>query len=213
MDLEKLIRHPSVYNLIQSVNGEKIFRRVLVDKYIRPKNGDRILDIGCGTGGYVAYLRQVSVEYYGFDESREYINYAKKKYAHDANFHFNCDRLEQANIDKLPKFDIVMAMGVQHHLNDEQVLRLLTLARAALKPTGRLVTMDPCLSNDMNLLEWLTVKYDRGRFIRTQKEFERLIDQVFLVRRSVVDILGKFPERAFLSECRIQNGISSFGGQ
>jgi cyclopropane fatty-acyl-phospholipid synthase-like methyltransferase len=205
--VSQFVRHPSVYNLIQTLNGERIFRQTLVDKYIKPRNGDAILDIGCGTGGYIRYLKHFDVEYYGFDGSPEYIKFAQTRYAAYPKFHFCCQKLEQASLTELPKFDIVIAMGVQHHLTDDEVMCLLELSRAALKDDGRLVTMDPCLFNDMNLIEWLMVKYDRGRYIRTQKEFESIIDRVFPFRRSFVDVLGKYPERAFVSECRLQRSL------
>ena len=44
----------------------------------------------------------------------------------------------------LPPMYIVLAIGVVHHLDDAEAVKLFQLAHAALKSGGRLVTMDGC---------------------------------------------------------------------
>ena len=49
-------------------------------------------------------------------------------------------------------YDLVLAWGVLHHLDDDQAGEFMSLARRGLKPTGRLVTLDPCYTDDQSRL-------------------------------------------------------------
>ena len=47
-------------------------------------------------------------------------------------------------------FDIVLALGVLHHLDDDEALTLFQIARDAMKPGGRLVTIDGVWTDDQS---------------------------------------------------------------
>lgn len=194
--MSNFLAMPWFYNFFQAIIGENIFRERLVKEFIRPKNGDRILDIGCGTGGYLKYLLDYNIDYLGFDESASYIQYAQQKYKNKQNVRFFCQKIDLQILEKIPKFDIVLCMGVQHHLKDQELDMLIKLASGALKSGGRLVTMDPCLYQDMNLLEWLLTKYDRGSFVRTEKEYSIFLSKYFKNISVRSQILGRIPARA-----------------
>ena len=48
--LKRIISTPAVYNLVQFLAGASLYRDRMVSDFIKPVVGNRILDIGCGTG-------------------------------------------------------------------------------------------------------------------------------------------------------------------
>jgi SAM-dependent methyltransferase len=84
------------------------------------------------------------VEYYGFDPNLRYIKAAKDKFFDTPGCTFFCADVEAAMIKLLPKFDIVLVIGVLHHLDDETAVLLAKFAKSALKEKGRLVLVDTC---------------------------------------------------------------------
>ena len=173
--IRSVLSSPKVYDIFQDLMGAKKVRQELVSKHIRPKSGFRILDIGCGTARMLDYLPDV--DYHGFDLSQTYIDEAVKRYG--ARGKFNCALLEQATVDDLEPFDVVIATGLLHHLDDDQALRLMQLAWSALKPGGRLVTNDPCFTENQNFISHFLVSRDRGQNVRTLREYPLLAASTF----------------------------------
>lgn len=173
--IRSVLSSPKVYDAFQDLMGAEKVRRELVSKHIRPERGFRILDIGCGTARILDYLPQV--DYHGFDLSQIYINEAKSRYG--SRGHFNCALLEQAAVNDLGPFDVVIATGLLHHLDDEQSLKLMQLAWSALKPGGRLVTNDPCFTENQNMISHYLVSKDRGQNVRKLNEYPRLAESTF----------------------------------
>jgi len=63
-DIRSILAFPTICRSFSSiVDGHS--RILHVENYIRPRDGDRILDIGCGPGDILEFLP--SVEYLGFD--------------------------------------------------------------------------------------------------------------------------------------------------
>ena len=135
-----VLSHPVVYSLFQKVMGAHRVRTYFTHNFIKPETGDFILDIGCGPADILDYLP--SVKYWGFDISDAYISRAMIRFA--GRGQFSCKILKQDDLDDLPPIDIALAIGLLHHLDDEEAVNLLTLIRSALKPGGRLITVDPC---------------------------------------------------------------------
>ncbi|MBS1686154.1 MAG: class I SAM-dependent methyltransferase [Bacteroidetes bacterium] len=201
--IHSIISAPWIYNLVQFVAGARMYREKMVSDYIKPFDGCKILDIGCGTGEYVHYFREhcTGFEYYGFDGEGVYIDYANDLFKDDPNVHFYKKILTADEVKEFNNFDIVIATGVMHHLDDDVVESMLTTAKLALKPGGRLITYDPGNYDDSNWIERFFVKYDRGRSIRYERDYARLIGKVFTTYRSWTPYLTWFTVRNVIFEC------------
>ena len=173
--IRSLLGKPWVYDALQNLMGAIKAREKLVREWIKPFPGCRILDIGCGTAKILDHLQEV--EYYGFDLSEEYIENAQERYGDLGNF--KCAEVSDAILDDLPKFDIVMSIGVLHHLDDRDSVRLLQLAYAAMKPGARLITVDPCFTRDMNCMSRFLVSQDRGKNVRDENGYGELANRIF----------------------------------
>ena len=171
-----LLSYPLIYDSFQSVLGVKSARRKYVSKYIRPNQGSRLLDIGCGTGQILNYLPE-SVEYHGYDLSQEYIDLAMASYGERGFWH--CASVSEIEALEYSSFDIVMANGVLHHLDDRQVKETVGKAALALKSGGRFCSLDGCFIDDQNPIARFLVSQDRGRNVRSPEDYQTLISPFF----------------------------------
>ena len=69
-------------------------------------------------------------------------------------------------------FDIVLALGVLHHLDDNEALTLFQIAHDAMKPGGRLVTIDGVWTDDQSHIVKYLLSRDRGRFVRSEAGYQ-----------------------------------------
>ncbi len=172
---KRVLESPFAYSLLQSVMGASRVRTDLINKYIKPYPGMNVLDIGCGPADILNNLTDIN--YWGFDISKDYIDHAKIKFGFRAKF--LCKKLEQSDLNDLPKFDVVLALGLIHHLNDDTAVQLLKLAKNSLNPSGKIITIDPCYDNDQNLIAKFLIMNDRGNHVRNMREYLALAKIVF----------------------------------
>lgn len=172
-----ILSSPILYNLLQRIVGAMKARKVLINSYSGIKQGYKILDIGCGTGYIVNYL-QDGVTYVGFDVSSNYIKYAQNKYI-NPNYSFNCEHLTKEALSKYGQFDIVMMNGLIHHLNDNDSLNILNLAKHYLKESGTIIGIDGCYTEGLDFITWWMLKNDRGIFVRNKTDYDLLFKMVF----------------------------------
>ena len=197
--LHSILALPAAYNLLQNLLGSKRGRCRFVNEYVRARKGDRILDIGCGTAEILAWLPDV--HYYGFDSSQKYIEAATAKFGGRGSF--RCEDVNSANLMGLPKFDIVLALGVLHHLDDGGAAKLLGLAKSALKNNGRVITVDPCLVGGQSKIARFIINRDRGKFVRNLEGYLALVRPVFpQVDHVIRHDLIRIPYTHLILECR-----------
>jgi SAM-dependent methyltransferase len=170
-----LLRCPPVYRYFDQIvrgNASKIY----LNEYVKPVAGEKVLDIGCGPANILNLMPDV--QYIGFDVSREYIASAKKRFGNKGRFF--CDDVGMINIEQeWGTFNLVMATGVVHHLDNAQAAKLFDLARMALRHDGRLITFDGCyVSGQSRITAWLLGK-DRGKFVREESEYVCLASASF----------------------------------
>jgi SAM-dependent methyltransferase len=194
-----ILSHPHVYDALQNLMGARRFRQEFVGEFIRPSAGQRILDIGCGTAELLAFLPD-GVGYVGYDPSGEYIAHARKRYGGRGEFNRGLFDPEEAK--RHPPFDIVLASGVLHHMDDAQVKEMIALARDSLVHEGRLVTIDPVFSSPQNSVARLLISMDRGQNVRTAKEYADLASLVFLHVNGTVRHRTWVPYTHWIMECR-----------
>lgn len=173
--LRALLSAPRLYSGFQALMGARRFRARFVSEFVRPAAGMNVLDIGCGPADILSHLD--GVNYWGFDISPAYIARAKARFGDRGSF--RCKRLSLEDLQALPSFDVVLAIGVLHHLDDEQALELLTTARRALKVGGRLLTVDPCFVPGQNPVAKFIIEHDRGQNVRGEHAYEALMTRVF----------------------------------
>lgn len=173
--IRSILKLPAFYSLFSNLIGATRNRTILVGQYLRPQAGDRILDIGCGPADLLPFLP--AVEYIGFDASSAYIDAAQQQYGDRATF--VCDLVTTATLPQKNYFDLVLAIGVLHHLDDEEAIHLFHLAYAALRSGGRLITYDGVYIEQQSFIARWIISKDRGQNIRSTDEYLQLAHQVF----------------------------------
>ena len=172
--LRKLLSVPAFYSALQTAVGAPNARIRFVTEHVRPEPGEEILDIGCGTGEILQLLKGQT--YVGFDLSESYIEAARARFG-------SLGRFLVGSVAQPPPlagaFDLVIAVGVLHHLDDPGAQTLVDLARSHLRPGGRLVTLDPVLVPGQNPLARALAMRDRGDFVRSPSEYAALASARF----------------------------------
>lgn len=174
--MRALLARPALYDALQALLGAERGRAHFVASFVRPQPGDRVLDVGCGTARILDHL-PAGAQYWGYDISEPYIDAARERYG--ARGKFFCRPLDERELAGLPKFDIVLATGVLHHLDDAAASGFLRLARSALADGGRFVSIDPCLAPGQSPLARLLITRDRGEHVRDERGYRVLAEPVF----------------------------------
>jgi SAM-dependent methyltransferase len=170
------------YRTFQYLMGAHSIRKILAKDFICSTPRCKILDIGCGPADILAYLPDVA--YTGFDISSSYIDKAKTRFGSRASF--ICRELTSHDVEAMPKVDIVLALGLIHHLDDKEAKHVFDLACEALKPGGRMLTLDPCIEEGQNPIARFLINNDRGQNVRNKNEYIALIPQLLELTRAEV---------------------------
>ena len=126
----------------------------------------KILEVGCGAGFSVEYLKGKFVNFTGVDYSENLIKYAKKHNSY-TGVKFECLNVNDFNPEI--KFDVVLMIGVLHHMPEpEKVIKSLS---KILKPDGVIVVNEPQAGNPLiGLLRKIRKKID-DNYSTDQVEF------------------------------------------
>lgn len=103
-----------------------------VVELLAPKKGERILDIGCGTGHLTAEIAESGASVLGIDSSAEMIGEARKKHPGNA---FEVMDAREIRLDE--KFDAVFSNAALHWIKEAE--RVIAGISRVLKPGGRFV--------------------------------------------------------------------------
>ena len=104
----------------------------LVCKKIGLRPGMRVLDLGCGWGGFAAYAAErYGVEVVGLTVSREQVRFAKERYAH-LPIDIRLDDYRNAT----GRFDAVVSIGLMEHVGPKNYRAYMELVDRCLAPGG-----------------------------------------------------------------------------
>jgi len=197
--LFRILQIPTAYLALQYLVGGRSARQRFVDETVRPFRGARILDVGCGTGSLLDFVSH-DVDYVGFDENPAYIESALRRYGMRGRF--RCARVGEVLEDD-GEFDLVVAMAVLHHLDDDRVHSLLAHAACVLRPDGAFVSMDATLHEGQSWASRMLARADRGGRVRTPAAYRALLDAHFddVEDRVLTDLL-RVPYSHYVARAR-----------
>lgn len=174
--MRNLLRHPEIYQLFKIAVGGFSAEASLVHQYLAPQPGQRVIDIGCGTGDILSALPD-GVRYDGFDIDRMYIDFANQRFGRRAKFH--CRLFDQDAAGEFGPADIVMMNGVLHHMDDDSARVTLSSIERVLKIGGTLFTLDGVyLPGQSHIAKWF-LDNDRGKFVRNEAAYRSLLSDSF----------------------------------
>ncbi|NWF66371.1 MAG: class I SAM-dependent methyltransferase [Campylobacterales bacterium] len=180
--LQKILKNPVIFDTFQKLIGRTKSDMIFTNDYVKPFDGMRVLDIGCGTSAILKFLSEYDIIYDGYDANLSYINSSKERWKNRDKFNFHNQIVDEELLKKVgskDSYDVVLAIGLMHHLSDEDILTLVDTAYCALKEGGSFITFDPCNLDDMNILETIVYKYDRGRNVKKVNEYIDLLSSKF----------------------------------
>jgi len=189
--IRSVLSMAAAYRFTQNAIGAEKARRIVAADYIRATPGSRVFDIGSGTSDILEHLP--AVEYFGLEPSESYVAAARSRFGRRVTIvHGGVDDFDPAPWES--SCDVVVSVGVLHHLTDEQAETLLTSAATLLRPAGRFIAIDPCLQQGQSRIARALIVRDRGQNVRTQAGSEDLIHGIFKTSRVTVrhDLL-RFP--------------------
>lgn len=192
----KIFSIPIFYFLTQKIMSGESKRAALVKNEI--KKGFKVLDVGCGTAKILEYLPKI--EYYGYDISKRFIDYAKQKYK-SKKIYLYCKRINKYEIKRIPKCDCVILFGLMHHLNDSELSEILFIVKKILKKNGTLLTCDPVLIKNQNIIAKFLIKNDVGKNVRNDLDYLKILKKYFKKIKINIDKQNFIPYTWFSTKC------------
>lgn len=196
--LSPILSSPALYLACQTLLGGVRARQKCIAEYVRPTSGLTVLDIGCGPGYAIKCFPLP--RYYGFDISPRYIQYAQARFSTHGKF--TCRLFDESTAATVPPVDIVLMMGLVHHLADEEAVKLFTTIKQVMKAEGRLVTLDGAYKPGQSAIAKMILDKDRGEHVRDEQGYVKLAKKVFTrVQSATREDLFLVPYTTVVMQC------------
>jgi len=167
--------NPWLYDLVQYAAGMRRVRERL-RPHVASFAGERVLDVGAGTGLYRSILPDLDT-YVALDIDPRKLERLRRRDADIQTVVGDASRLELAD----RSFDHALCTLLLHHLTDDQVRGLTAGLRKAVSRS--LVLVDP-LRVRGRLRSRLLWSIDRGSYQRTAEQLLDLLDRDFVIEHS-----------------------------
>ncbi len=166
---DRFLAVPWVYDTLRPLVAGGIDFESLAT-FCRTDSNDRVFDFGCGTGQLLPYLRFSA--YVGVDLDASALQRASRSTAPNVRF-AQGDNWDGMYRDLNP--NVVLMIGVVHHLPDGDFRSVIKrLMPAGSRP--RIVTVDVSYFPGW-ILNNILSRMDRGRYVRSPREYEQLFRQ------------------------------------
>jgi len=185
----RVVENPAVFYYLRTHFYWGTMRRLRRTLDMRP--GERLLDVGCGSGMGAALTRGM---YVGIDTEMVYLRFARRRLHNWPTHTFMAmSALNLAFRDRM--FDKAMMLNVVHHLDDDMADRFLGKLAGVVRK--RVFVLDHDIERDNAVSGWL-VKQDRGAYMRPFGPLQHLLgrhyeiesaDRFFNLERTVSCVL------------------------
>jgi len=127
------------------------YHKFFLEKYKNLPQGTRVLDLGCGTGEFLAELSKKGCDVFGLDFDRDAVKIAGQRFGLKNVYAMSFEEFFKKQ--DLPKFDMITFFEVIEHLPDP--LTFISEVKKLLKPSGKVVLSTPCRERMLaNLNSW-----------------------------------------------------------
>jgi SAM-dependent methyltransferase len=126
----------AVTNALLAVAGIPQEQARIQRMFLGTGDGRKLLDVGCGSGGFLSRMRELGWDASGIDVDRAAVAIARSRYGVDAQYGTAADLVAQGR-----RFDVVAANHVIEHVVDP--VRFLVHCRQLLRGEGRVILVTP----------------------------------------------------------------------
>lgn len=127
-------------------------------------NNKKVLDFGCGIGANCFLFKPEN--YLGVDPDQKRIKYAK-----EVNPGYQFDIAGRCINVSNNSFDIILIIAVLHHIPTNKLSDIIKEFNRILKSEGKIIVLEPCLFKEYFFNNYYMKLFDRGKYIRDQKEY------------------------------------------
>lgn len=165
---------PQLWLFMQKTIGGNQAKQQLAIRHFQ--NESKILEIGCSVGNIAEiFTKYQNITYTGIDIDTKALEVAQKIYKSFKNFSF-----KQISLSELAKqeekFDYMLFSGILHHVNDDELTKLISDAMKLVNCSGKIIISEPeAVRPSDNRLFKLFYNLEQGQFLRSRAELERLI--------------------------------------
>ena len=131
----------------------------LLDWFFIPEKGEKILDVGCGSGVFASRMAELGAEVTAVDSNEKVIDYGRENFER-AGLEFRLGLLDELGLADA-SCDGAVCLEVVEHVFPEQVERLLADLRRIVRPGGRLLMTTPNYRGLWPAVEWATDVFGR----------------------------------------------------
>jgi len=123
------------------------------------KDGDRVLDLGCGNGRLYQLFDGLSIDYTGLDQSEKLIEQAKEKFSESNTRSFLVGEMTTLEFED-DSFDVIYCIASFHHLMDtQQQQKALSSMNRILRPGGMII-----MTNWNRYNDWVQNKINQKKY-------------------------------------------------
>ena len=171
----RILEYDFSYDVFQTCVGSYKFRDRFL-KSIEFLPNSKILELGCGTGITLKTIR--NNDYVGIDLSEKYL--AKASRRKESSLLINGDVALSKTYENLntKKNDVVLALALWHHLDDEQMIRTLENVYKISAEGISIFSLDPFIDENTGPSAAWIAKNDRGKFLRSAGHLKEISEAV-----------------------------------
>lgn len=171
-----------------------VIRRIISDILARYKY-ETILDFGCGIGILAPLFPHK--KYLGFDKDEKAIAFAKAGHPR-----YSFVVADATNLKLNKKFDLIIVVGVLHHLDNKEAKAALKTMRFLLTNNGVILIIEPIPPiYKWNILGRFLRASDKGHFVRKMQDYKKLVRDGLRIEKQYAKIGGLLDYGVFIISC------------
>jgi ubiquinone/menaquinone biosynthesis C-methylase UbiE len=176
MKIANMFDNAKLYELFQFGVARRGTSEIIRNQVLKPYAVKKVLDFGCGIGYHSKEF--VNSEYLGIEPLSDCVNKANRMFKNSGNNFIVGDHESLKSIND-SSYDLIIALGVLHHINNSIFDEFIKESHRILKSGGRLTTFDPVYHQGQSKISKWIVSRDRGNWVRTEESYLDPIQKIY----------------------------------